>query len=502
MRMSDHQMPVLGKLRSLCSDDSGMALFVVMAAILLVTVVASTAYVLSSQVLDESVRVQRQTSAFQAANSGADVALERIAKNGFSTADFPVEGVAVDGSTYTTNVTPSSNAEYVCQSVGVDPNGNTERITIRFFYLNLWNMNIASGAGDALGGGSVKGTTSVFGPFYVRGGVELGSNSTVERGPFFIKGGDLTLKGSGEIGGQEGPIDLYVTGGVSGKPASINVRSLSNSVPDIVLPAVDADYLAEKLTIAKSESIDNAQGDSESPPANLECQAGNPLTYTTMQPPSSATWTRPKAPGASAYYKVVGPDSQPSAVGAGSSALTIGGTGSWGSWSGDGRYTLTTRDDFTFDDTTNVLTVDGTVFIDGPLFINEAITYRGNGTIVCNGDITITDSWRPDTPGNNNYMDANHAVGLVTPGNIIVIAKSNNLGKNPDEQPDLCGAFFASKDFSMSGNLLIKGSVLAGSISFKHANEHLVTDPNLPTFLPQGMPGAGSYILTKGAWTR
>ena len=191
------------QLRNRCSDDSGMALFVVMAAIMLITVVASTAYVLSSQVLDESVRVQRQTAAFQAANSGADVALERIAKNGFQTADFPVEGNAVDGSTYVTTVTPSSNAEYVCQSVGRDSHGNTEQITIRFFYLNLWNMNIAAGAGDALGGGSVKGTTSVYGPFYVRGGVELGSNSTVERGPFFIKGGDLKVTGSGEIGGNE-----------------------------------------------------------------------------------------------------------------------------------------------------------------------------------------------------------------------------------------------------------------------------------------------------------
>jgi hypothetical protein len=54
----------------------------------------------------------------------------------------------------------------------------------------------------------------------------------------------------------------------------------------------------------------------------------------------------------------------------------------------------------------------------------------------------------------------------------------------------------------MAGNLLVKGSVLAGSISFTHANEHLVTDPNLPGFLPKSMPGAGQYILTKGAWVR
>jgi len=488
-------------LRGLHRDDDGIALFIVLAAIALITVVAAGAYAVSSQSLQESVHVQRQTQAFQAANSGVDVALARIASNGFVTGDFPANGSAADGSSYETSVTASTNAEYVCTSVGTDPHGNTETITVRFFYLNLWNMNIASGAGDALGGGSVKGTTSVYGPFYVRGGVELGSNSTVERGPFFIKGGDLKVSGSGTIGSLD-PIDLYVTGQVTGKPSNISVRTQSNSVPDIVLPAVDAAYLAEKYSIAKAESIDNVQGSADAAPDNLESIGDDPATYTTMQPPNSGTWTRVRAPGASVFYKALCAGSAPSAVGLGTTGLTIGGTGSWGSGAGDGHYTLSSSDDFAYNDSTNVLTVEGTVFIDGPLTIADDVVYEGNGTIVCNGPITIERSWRPNRPANNYYMDATHAVGLVTPTSISVLDKSNNLGKDPDGVPDLCGAFFASKDFSMAGNLLVKGSVLAGSISFTHSNEHLVTDPNLPGFLPASMPGAGSYILTKGAWVR
>jgi len=54
----------------------------------------------------------------------------------------------------------------------------------------------------------------------------------------------------------------------------------------------------------------------------------------------------------------------------------------------------------------------------------------------------------------------------------------------------------------MSRNVVVKGSVLAGSITFSHANEHLVTDPDLPSYLPRAMPGNGQSVLTKGSWTR
>jgi len=470
--------------RTFAADDSGLVMFIVVAAMALVTVVAMAAFTLSQQSLADSVRVSQQTQAFQAANSGADVALALIQSNGFDTSMYPVTGTATDGSTYTADVVADTNAEYECVATGTDPSGKTETITVRFFYLNMWNMNLAAGAGDALGGGSVKGTTSVYGPFYVRGGVELGSSSNIEQGPFFIKDGDLSLTGNGQIG-SAGAIDLYVTGQASGKTQNMNLNRLSHSVPDVQLPAVDDAYLQDMYGNAKAESIDNVEGDGANPPSNVEATNGDPLTYTTIV-------SRNKASATGSFYKAICADTGPAAAGTGTTGLTIGGTGSWGAAS----------DDFAFDDSTNVLTVRGTVFIDGPLTLNDDILYQGNGAIVCNGNITINRSWRPNRAANNYYMAATHVVGLVTPKNITYTDGSNNAGKDPTAQPDLCGPFFASKDFAMNGNVLVKGSVIAGSITFNHANEHLVTEPDLPSFLPKGMPGSGTYILTKGAWTR
>lgn len=488
------RLPIV--LRRMRDDDSGVAMLTVIGVILLMTIIAIGAFTYAQQNVVDSQRIERQTQAFQAANSAADNALTRIQENGFRLTDYPLTGTSSTGATYTATVAPTANSEYICTATGTDPSGRTETIKIKFFYLNMWNMNLAAGTNNALGGGSVKGTTSVYGPFYVRGGVALGANSTIENGPLFIKGGDLTISGSGQIGGN-GSIDVYVTGAYP-TPGSkgMNSRSVSQSVPDITLPVVDMSVMTADYLLAKNESFDNIQGYADSAISNQEASGGTPSTYTTL----FGAWTRPKAPGASTFYKVVGADGGIGALAAGTHPLTIGGTGSWGAGSGDGHYSLSSHDDFMYNDATNVLTVDGTVFIDGPLTLNDNITYRGNGTVIVNGDITMNGSFKPNTP--TNYPDATHVVGLVTPGNFIVNFQGSN-NKDPVGTPDIAGAFFASKDWSMTGNgLFVKGSVLAGSISFNHPNQHLVTDPDLPSYLPRSLPGAGNSILTRGSWVR
>ena len=482
--------------RAWCADDSGIAMVAVIGVTSLMTIIAVSAFFLASQNLNETTRVERQTQAFQAANSGIDRALARIQDHGFIPGDYPVTGTLTStSSTFTATVAPTANSEYICTAVGRDPSGRKETIKVKFFYLNMWNMNLAAGTNNALGGGSVRGTTSVYGPFYVRGGVELGSNSKIENGPLFIKGGGLTITGSGEIGGT-GAIDVYVTGAYPA-PGSrgMNSRSVSQSVPDISLPVVDLALMQSRYAAAKAESMDNVQGYGDSGIANLEQTGGDPSTYATML----TAWTRPKAPGASTWYKAVAGNAGIGALGAGTHPLTIGGTGSWGSYSGDGHYTLTSHDDFAYNDSTNRLTVEGTVFIDGPLTINDSVTYEGNGAIIVNGDITMNGDFVPAT--GNGHPDATHIVGLVTPGNTVCNAGDNNI-KDPAGFPNVSGAFFTSKEWSMTRNVLVKGSILAGSISFSHSNQHLVTDPNLPSYLPRGMPGAGQSILTKGSWVR
>ncbi len=484
--------------REMLRDDSGVAMVAVIGVIVVMTIIAIAAYSVASQNLTTSVRVTRDTQAFQAANSGIDRALARIQVNGYRDTDYPLSGtLSTTQASYVATVQPTANSEFLCTSTGTDASGQKETITVKFFYLNMWNMNLAAGSNNSLGGGAVRGTTSVYGPFYVRGTVQLNSNSKIESGPLFIKGGSLFITGSGSIG-ENGPIDVYVTGSyppVGSK--GMNARSVSQSVPDISLPILDLGTMMESYNTAKTQSVDNVRGYSDSGVQGYECTGGSPLTYTTL----FASWTRPKAPGAASFYKVVGVDTSIGALGAGTHPLTIGGTGSWGSYPGDGHYPAAepSHDDFMFNDSTNVLTVEGSVFIDGPLTINEDVTYRGNGTIICNGNITLNGDFVPATA--DRHPDAGHVVGLVTPGSIYCNAGDNNT-KDPEGIPNVAGAFFSTKEWTMSRNVLVKGSVLAGGIEFQHANQHLVTDPDLPTYLPRGMPGSGNFILTKGAWVR
>lgn len=484
------------RMRELRDDDSGVAMMAVMGVIALMTIIAISAYLLAGQNLSATARVQQETEAFQAANSGVDRALARIQLNGFRTTDYPVTGSSSTNATFTATVAPTSNSEYICTAVGTDASGRKETVKVKFFYLNMWNMNLAAGTNNALGGGAVRGTTSVYGPFYVRGGVVLGSNSTIENGPLFIKGGDLTITGSGQVGGN-GAIDVYVTGAYPAVGSrGMNARTVSQSVPDISLPKLDIGIMTEDYNIAKTQSQDNVQGYPDSGVTNLET-TGSPTSYISMF--TASGWNRPAAPGASSFYKVVGADGGIAPLGAGTHPLVIGGTGSWGSYSGDGHYTLSSHDDFIFNDATNELTIEGTVFVDGPVTFNESVSYKGNGALICNGDITLNGDFLPATA--DGHPDATHVLGLVTPGNIVCNSGDNNT-KDPEGIPNVAGAFFASKDWSMTRNVLVKGSVLAGGITFAHANQHLVTDPDLPSYLPRGMPGSGNSILTKGSWVR
>ena len=485
-------------------DDSGFTLVTVLGVVLILTVVATGAFIASQQALHNSVQQTKNVIAFEAANSGVDAALQRINVHSYIAGDFPLTGTLPDGSSYEASVTPLGNSNFSCGSLGRDPSGAVAKVQVNFFSINYWNMEIGGGQ-NSLGGGSLHGTSSVYGPLYVRGAVTLPSDSDIEVGPIFINVGSdptlgLALTGSGKLG-ADAPIDVYCNG-VTPTLGSKNfgASSVSNAVPNIVLPPVDAQYLGTAYSEAKAESIDNLRGAPPTSAINVECSGGDANTYTTVQPPNSGTWTRQKAPGASSFYKLVGVDSGWSpTIGAGIHPLTIGDS-SFGSWYGDGHTsTLGQHDDFAYDATNRVLYVEGTVFIDGPLTITPAVTYVGNGKIVVNGDVTIAGGLIPAT--SNGFMDAGHVLGIVTPGNFIDSVQSSN-NKSPTDVPDVCGAFFVGSDFRMTGNCLVRGSVLANSITFNHSNEHLVTEPGLPSFLPPGMPGGDGFILSKSRWTR
>lgn len=467
-------------------SEHGFALVAVMGIVALVTAVAIGGYFLSLQALNESKRVSGESKAFQVAASGLDRELAvfnpatmvgGVYSNAYHTPDGTYTVIA--------EASPNNPWEYIMTSTG-ESAGTTESVTQRFFYINLWDMNIGDGDSAGLGGGSGwNGNASIDGPLYVRGNMDWSSSALYETGPLFIKDGALNVTGSGTIGAAE-PIYLFATQGLTGNKAATNVYlagPVSSSVPDIELPWVDDEYLDAALQKAKDESIDNNMGYASRTTTNSEALVtGNEGMYTGVPP----------ATGASSWYKFIGSDAGRDAANAGTHDLTIG-AASFGSWEGNG-YPLAsgTHDDFAYDALNGTLYVEGTVFIDGDLYFTSDVEhYVGNGTLVVNGDVWIGDAITvADFTPLNGDLSAGECVGMVATGDIYI-------------NGSMRGAIFCNGTFILhSPGTWYNGSVLCGEISGDSPGIMLTTNPLLKTTLPESMPGAGGGIVFPGAWSR
>jgi Tfp pilus assembly protein PilX len=483
--------------------DEGFALPLVIGILAVLTVVSVASFYVAGDALNQTTRTEGETAAFQIANAGIDATLQRVYKGAPINSSLNTTGTVSDG-TYSITVEPLTNSEYKVTSHGVDESGFTEDIVVKFFYINLWEMVFAAGNQDSLtaGGGGFNGNCNVTGPFYVRGNVEMGGGSYITKGPFFVDGA-IVRSGNAQLGSSTLPIQLYCSGAYPPPDGSrVFYANVSTAVPKIDMPRLPTDDMLAAANRAKMESIDNIMGTpSKGFGANLEANAAAPSAtdYKTINPPNAGGWQRDYATGTLSYYKYVDNDLELN----GSYSYTIGqATDSFGGWYGDGHYTLLdSHDDFALDSTTvpPTLYVEGTVFIDGPLTINGPIQYVGNGTLVANGDIRVNGNFHPATDSMHT-MDAHHAVGLMTPGNMTLTGQSSNT--MPGDPPDHSGAFYAQGILSYTNNALVVGSMIAGKIDMGNNNVHLITDPALPTFLPDGLPGRDSPILTKGAWAR
>lgn len=473
------------------SDDSGFAMVAVLGIAAVVTVVAIGAYVLASEALHDSVRNRGETRAFQVANSGLE--LELATFNAENLGDYPKVGSTPDGQ-YTVNVLQRDTFEYVIISRGV-AESSVETVTQRFFYIDIWDMNMGAGSGSTLGGGSGwNGNANITGPFYMKGNMEWSGNAKFEGGPLFIKGtdaqdGHLDVSGSGTFG-EAKPIKAYIAGTppVTGFVNQVHLDGPArSSVPDIVLPWVDDEYLDAKYALAVEESANNIMGGSSSSTVNNEvipATPPDPGTYTTVIPGRLMGQTVPPCTSTSYKYRGSGPRA---AVGAGNNAMSIGSV-SFGAWEGNG-YAMGSglHDDFAYDAANGTLYVDGTVFIDGPVHIEAPVNnYVGNGTLVCNGDVVIDGRLVP-----RDGLSVSSALGVVTPGNLTL------------HRDQFTGAVFCNGTFLLDGTHTdYIGTVLAGQISATAPNVSLTTNPTLKDVLPESMPGAGGGIVFPGNWSR
>jgi hypothetical protein len=308
----------------------------------------------------------------------------------------------------------------------------------------------------------------------------------MEGGPLMVKGGDVIIGGSATIG-DAAPIDLFLDGNITGnKPGNLHYKSWSTSVPDIELPWIDDDYLDSMLQSAIDTSVDNFQGYTDRNIVNVEASGGDPTTYDdgTLTDYDGSPIVRSKAPGASNHYKYIGNDGGRSALGGGSTNLSIGST-SFGAW--DYGASGVDHDDFAFDAGTGTLYVEGVVFIDGDLTLTSNVSqYEGNGTLVVNGDVLIEGTIDPV----GGDMSAANCIGISCPGDITIDGGRWN------------GAVFSNGEVGLyQTHSSFKGSMLCDTIYGDKPNITIETDPNLPQFVPRGMPALGG-ILFPGNWSR
>jgi len=516
------------RMRGIVRDDSGIALLTVLGVIAVVTVLSVGSFYLATQTLHSAQRLEDETRAFRAANSGLDKQLATFTDEDVES--WPVEGIAgstPDG-TYILTLEDLTGEEYRLVSTGHGTDGTEEAVAQQFFFMNLWEMNFAGTGPQSLitGGGTLTGSSNIVGPFYMKGTLDVLASMMVLEGPMFVRDGDINYK-AGMFGVSGDPVDVFCNGSIETLTGNkIFLGRTSTSVPDIQLPRIQQEDLEFWAGKAKAESVDNVMGSVASTPTVTNMETDNsvqPTSYTTVQPPSSGTYTRTKADDTNVNYKFIGPaDGVIAAKGNGTHPFTLtDATPSFGCWGptnentivlaghSSGAYATNVHDDFAWDTDTNTLYIEGTVFVDGDLTIDCDIDYVGNGTIVSNGDVIIRGTMAPagnDTP---NARLNEWVIGIVTPTTINLTCNTPQvmLG-NPtaqevrDRVPDIGAALYAEQSVTTYAKLLVQGSVITGTINTGQNNLWLVTNPMLPTYLPESLPGAGGGLMMPGLWTR
>jgi hypothetical protein len=94
---------------------------------------------------------------------------------------------------------------------------------------------------------------------------------------------------------------------------------------------------------------------------------------------------------------------------------------------------------------------------------------------------------------------------LVTPASIYMYGKGSNDGSDPIRENafDYAGAFYTDGTlFVPQPNTSMRGSILSNKMEFSDPNTDLVTNPLLPTYLPDSLPGSDAGLITPGPWSR
>jgi hypothetical protein len=520
----------------LAADEQGVALITVLGVITVITALAIGSFSLASQALNESEIVEGESAAFRVAQSGLDRDMATFEEYAL-TLSYPKTGSTNEG-TFVIDVETLATGQYRLVSTGTALDGTVERVAQEFYFMNLWKMNFA-GTGDqslVSGAKKISGGSNIVGPFYMRGSLEIDSSMFVAEGPIFVRtAGQLggLIYNAGQFGYKGAPVDVFCDGDITALRAKaqtdlgamnpkVVLGQVRPSVPDIQTPHVTQGMLESWASQAKAESVDNRMGSDSKHPIPVpspETLTGQAIEYTVVEP----AYTRRQADSTNVNYKFIGrEDGAIASVGAGEHPLYISSAtpsfGWWGPTNSGGvvlsgtnpatsQHEVNVHDDFAWDAVNKVLYIEGTVFVDGPLTVDPGVRYVGNGTIIANGDITVNGFFRPAGINAVQGRENQWACGLVTPTTLTFTSQSAAVGSPTpqalrDQLADGAGAFFAEIGVKVPAKYLMQGSIITGEITAPANNFYLVTNPLLPQYLPDSLPGSQGGLMFPSRWMR
>lgn len=523
-------------------DDRGMALVTVLGIALVITLLAVGSYTLATQTLHEASRNAGRTKAYRTASSGLDRYLSDldvdVTPGTDDTHTFPA--VVTDEGTATVKIdrVPESGMRYLLTSVATGSDGTTATVTQQVFAPTIWDMAIVA---DQI---TTSGTLPlrVLGPVYTNHDLVLQPGSKLYGGPVLVKGADIVVEGAGTVGSPVNPVTVLCDGEVpapvdNGDGTGVFLSSVAAMPPTVAVPSFARGDLSKAATRAVAESGDGKMGSASNPNrlANQEVRTHLYPGYKTYA--SGDLVTDPVTLGATTFNAT-----QIGGVGLGSLMLF----GGWGPQQYEGAVPIPASDnEYTtpnrYDDWAHkegpwnsskgiykpaVIFINGTVYINGNLYFYYPVQFIGNGTIVCNGKVTIGRGIRPYGPDNSLAMSQGWRLGIVATGPITVngdpatrldsTTASGTVGVPQPTAPgtmteaglndavpfvwaDLYSADSVKLDF-WNYDALYRGSIVTPQLTVP-TYCWIMADGRPTSTVPESLPGERTRMLITGKWT-
>jgi hypothetical protein len=385
-----------------------------------------------------------------------------------------------------------SESAWRLKSKGVVQNGNALITRLISAYVPIqpvvnqlnnnpaWNYVMATNTGtecDMLLNENITFESALF----VHGSLCLNNNANIRVGPVIVKG-TIKMDNNGSIGTSSTPISVAV-GGLADRDndADLEYCKAGNSTQWSAASAQDCDA---------TDRIYGTGGVNTTPPVIAMPTADWETWYEDAIPGPATPCTSDTGAASGAYPTFDNDFPTMSSTGSVPTAfnLTPGTSYTCRVGSSSDPY-----GELSWDASTRVLTIRGTIFIDGSMYANNGLlnSYSGQGTLYLRGTFLLDNNTKlcGGTSGSNcdyGAWDPNTELfTIISNGNGGQVPTGNSI--QLDNSSQFQGALFATNGITLSNNASSDGPMLAGTITV--SQNFTADDFGTILTVPPGMPG-------------